>query len=252
MFKAGLIGLFLMATDAEANSPSVSLRPVTRADTLAEDLSKLAPRSSMRPRIRSTRAERRAAKAARKNPQTHFTSDGTQLVSICRDPDLFGLPVGRVPGKLPGCGVQNAVKLYVVSGVKLSSPVVMECDTASAIKSWVENGMAPAVGKTGGGVAKLQVAAGYACRTRNSRPGAKISEHGKGRAIDIAGFHLQNGDKISVLSHWNNGSYGRILRNMHRSACGPFGTVLGPESDRFHQDHFHFDIAKHRGGPYCR
>ena len=33
---------------------------------------------------------------------------------------------------------------------------------------------------------------------------------------------------------------------------GGFGTVLGPESDQFHQDHFHFDTARHRGGPYCR
>jgi len=39
---------------------------------------------------------------------------------------------------------------------------------------------------------------------------------------------------------------------MHRAACGPFGTVLGPNADRFHQDHFHFDTARHRSGPYCR
>ncbi|MEM9755898.1 MAG: extensin family protein, partial [Pseudomonadota bacterium] len=25
-----------------------------------------------------------------------------------------------------------------------------------------------------------------------------------------------------------------------------------PESDRFHQDHFHFDVADYRSGPYCR
>jgi hypothetical protein len=39
---------------------------------------------------------------------------------------------------------------------------------------------------------------------------------------------------------------------MHKAACGPFGTVLGPNSNRFHQDHFHFDTARYRSGSYCR
>lgn len=112
--------------------------------------------------------------------------------------------------------------------------------------------MDKAVGRTGGGVVKLKVAAGYSCRTRNHKSGAKISEHGKGRAIDLSGFYLKNGDQISVLNDWGKGKYGRILRDMHRSACGPFGTVLGPNADRHHRDHFHFDIAKHRSGSYCR
>jgi hypothetical protein len=39
---------------------------------------------------------------------------------------------------------------------------------------------------------------------------------------------------------------------MHKSACGPFGTVLGPDADKYHKDHFHFDVAKHGNGAYCR
>jgi hypothetical protein len=27
---------------------------------------------------------------------------------------------------------------------------------------------------------------------------------------------------------------------------------LGPDADRYHQDHFHLDTASHRSGPYCR
>ncbi|MCW8843102.1 MAG: extensin family protein, partial [Rhodobacteraceae bacterium] len=118
--------------------------------------------------------------------------------------------------------------------------------------TWVKGGMARSVGRYGGGVAKVKVAAGYSCRTRNHKKGAKISEHGKGNAIDFSGFYLANGDEISVLNDWGKGRKGRILKDMHRSACGPFGTVLGPESDRYHKDHFHFDIARYRGGPYCR
>jgi hypothetical protein len=172
--------------------------------------------------------------------------------SVCGDPAIAGTPVGRVPGRIAGCGVADAVRVHAVGGITLSQPAVMECGTARTLRRWIDSGLRPAVGGHGGGVAELKVAAHYACRTRNSQPGAKISEHGKGRAIDIAAFRLRDGGAISVESHWNSGREGRILRRLHRSACGPFGTVLGPESDRWHRDHFHFDTARNGGGAYCR
>jgi hypothetical protein len=58
--------------------------------------------------------------------------------------------------------------------------------------------------------------------------------------------------ELTVLDDWNSGREGRILREAHSSACGTFGTVLGPNSDRFHRDHFHFDVASYRSGAYCR
>lgn len=164
---------------------------------------------------------------------------------------IQGQAVGNVPGKGP-CGIKNALKVTHVSGVKLTQPALMDRNTAKALKRWVDRGMTPAIGKMGGGVQSIRVVAHYACRTRNSQPGAKMSEHAFGRAIDIAGFTLRNGDKISLLDHWGRGAKGRALRKMHRSACGPFGTVLGPEANRFHRDHFHFDTARYRSGSYCR
>lgn len=104
----------------------------------------------------------------------------------------------------------------------------------------------------GGGVAGLRVAAHYVCRTRNHRAGAKISEHGKAKAIDISEVVLVNGDRLNVLRDWRNGAKGRVLQRAHRAACGPFGTTLGPGSDGYHEDHFHYDTARHRGGAYCR
>ena len=112
--------------------------------------------------------------------------------------------------------------------------------------------MKPAVGRLGGGVHSLKVVAHYSCRTRNNQPGAKISEHGRGKAIDIAAINLKNGVALTVLKGWNDPVQGPSLKKVHAGACGPFGTVLGPRADRFHKDHFHFDTARHRGGPYCR
>lgn len=172
--------------------------------------------------------------------------------AICGDPDIQGETVGFVPGRLSACGVQDAVRVRSVSGIPLSQEATIDCPTAKALKTWVDKGMKPAIGTTGGGVAQIRVAAHYACRTRNNQPGAKISEHGKGRAIDISGFRLRDGSEITLLQDWNRRDTGAMLRVMQQRACGIFGTVLGPDSDRFHKDHFHFDTARHRGGAFCR
>lgn len=180
--------------------------------------------------------------------------DAPELVTrgaVCGDPSIQGVAIGNVPGS-GACGIKNAVEVDAVGGVLLSQPSKMNCDTARALKGWVQDDMRPAVGDTGGGVKSLKVAAHYACRTRNSRRGARLSEHAKGNAIDISAFRLADGSEISVLKDWGGGTRGRILKKLHSSACGPFGTVLGPNSDVHHRDHFHFDIANHRGGPYCR
>ncbi|MEP5154667.1 extensin family protein [Planktotalea sp.] len=201
-----------------------SLHPITRPNGLAEKV-----------KAERRRAKREAARGA-----------------VCGDPALQGDVVGLVPGRISGCGIKNAVKLRSVSGVTLSQSSTMDCGTAKALKSWVDKSAKPALKNRGGGLSAIRVAAHYACRTRNNQKGAKISEHGKGRAIDISGFKLKNGEVITVLKGWRAASTSKALKAMHKGACGSFGTVLGPNADRFHQDHFHFDTARYRSGSYCR
>ncbi|WP_420558029.1 extensin family protein [Roseovarius sp.] len=180
--------------------------------------------------------------------------DDPELVTrgaVCGDPSIQGVVVGDVPGN-GACGIANAVEVDAVGGVLLSTPATMNCRTARTLNAWVKNDMKPIVGKTGGGVKSLKVAAHYVCRTRNHKRGARLSEHSKGNAIDISAFLLRDGTDISVLNDWGTGKRGKILRQLHGSACGPFGTVLGPGSDGYHRDHFHFDTAEHRNGSYCR
>ena len=158
----------------------------------------------------------------------------------------------RAPIVEGACGVTNPVAVTRVAGVDLSRPSIMTCQTAEALNTWVREGVRPAVGRQGGGLAELTVAAHYACRTRNSQRGARLSEHGRGRAIDISALLLADGRRITVTEGWRDRRDGTLLRQVHGAACGPFGTVLGPEADRFHQTHLHFDVASHRSGPYCR
>ncbi|NNK77162.1 MAG: extensin family protein [Litoreibacter sp.] len=209
------------------------------------------PRPIERPRVRIVRPVATAS-AVRPLPGVSGRVAKLKGERICRDNSIRGRKISSIPGKLRGCGVRNPVQVISVDGVPLSRAATMDCDTARALKTWVQKGVKPAVGRLGGGVASLKVAAHYSCRTRNNRPGGKISEHGKGRAIDISAINLQNGRSLSVLTGWRDPVQGKVLKKMHKTACGPFGTVLGPNSDRYHKDHFHLDTARHGRGPYCR
>jgi hypothetical protein len=42
-----------------------------------------------------------------------------------------------------------------------------------------------------------------------------------------------------------------FLKAAHRSACRYFGTVLGPEANKAHRNHFHVDLAPRRHKNYC-
>ncbi|MCL6284740.1 extensin family protein [Ruegeria sp. 2012CJ41-6] len=225
------------------------LRPVARPASeqamlatarILEDITP-GPALSLRPAERPKGLEQKVFFKKRKLRKT----------SVCGDIDIQGEKVGKIPGKKRGCGAKNAVRVKSVSGVMLSRPSLMTCETAEALNKWVQRGVKPAF-KPMGRVAQLQVAAHYACRTRNNKRGAKISEHGKGKAIDISGFTLDTGRTITVASGWRTGQSRKALLRAWRAACGPFGTVLGPNADRYHQDHFHMDTARHRGGNYCR
>ncbi|RYD90654.1 MAG: extensin, partial [Sphingomonadales bacterium] len=72
-------------------------------------------------------------------------------------------------------------------------------------------------------------------------------------AIDVAAFLLEDGRRISVLDDWSRGTpqEREFLRLVHQSACKRFGTVLGPDYNRAHENHFHVEkvIA---GKSYCR
>ena len=70
-------------------------------------------------------------------------------------------------------------------------------------------------------------------------------------AIDISGFVLADGRRITVLGNWVGGTPAEreFLRAIHASACKRFGMVLGPNYNAAHRNHFHIEHTP--GGP-CR
>lgn len=220
---------------------SAATSPIFRADIGLFAFSPDAVARSLRPTVRPAAITQRAVeqRLARVRGQ------------VCGDPAIQGQAVGRVNGR-GSCGIENAVRVRSVAGVALSPNATIDCRTASALKAWVAQGAKPAVGQIGGGISSLRVVSHYSCRFRNSAASGRLSEHSFGRAIDIAGIGLKSGSEITVLTDWGRGDRGRALRAMWRAACGSFGTVLGPDANKFHRDHFHFDTARYRSGSYCR
>ncbi len=172
--------------------------------------------------------------------------------AVCGVRTIRGTELADIGNPARGCGIDDPVKVTEVAGVSLSTSVTIDCPTARALNSWVEKGLKPAIGRRGGGVVELTIFASYACRSRNNIPGGKLSEHGRGHAVDVGGLTLKDGTKVTVLDHWRSRKYGAPLRKAHAAACGPFGTVLGPKADKYHRNHFHLDTAQYRSGPFCQ
>lgn len=267
----------VVATVSTANAIIPAMKPLPRPDDLAaryarvmEDLStpRIDPGSVAevaavtlvkpltRPKARpsnldtSRRAapepEARVVKAAAVRTLPGKAGVLPQKGALCGDPSIRGQRLAPVTSRVKGCGIDDPVKVTEIAGVKLSPAATISCETALAAKTWIERGVQPAFDDQ---VVQLQIAGSYVCRTRNHKRGAKVSEHGRGRALDIAGFVLADGRSLSVLRDYRKS---KAMKASHRAACGPFGTTLGPGSDGMHEDHLHVDIVSYRNGTYCK
>ena len=99
------------------------------------------------------------------------------------------------------------------------------------------------------GVRSIHQMSSYSCRTMNSQRGAAMSEHAKGNAIDVGKIVLNSGKEILIR---RKGFFAfrekGLLKAVRTDSCKYFTTVLGPGSDRFHKDHFHFDLRMRKSG----
>lgn len=147
------------------------------------------------------------------------------------------------------CGTERPLEMSGAMGgrVTLKPAALLRCPMVPQVESWTASAVAPAAERHFGvPIRELTVAASYGCRPINHVSGGRLSEHGYANAIDVSAFILADGRKISVKSGWYGSASERaFLRDVHRGACRDFSTVLGPEADANHRDHFHFDLARH-------
>ncbi|HEU0097927.1 MAG TPA: extensin family protein [Allosphingosinicella sp.] len=150
-----------------------------------------------------------------------------------------------------GCSAVGAVQLLDI-GTPVANLGAMTCSLARQFARWAREAMQPAAKAwLGSPVVRVESFGTYSCRPVNSRPGARLSEHGRANAVDIGAFLLADGRRITVEQGWSgrDEDVRRFLRNVHAAGCRRFGIVLGPDADAFHRDHLHFDMGQ---GPYCR
>src|SRR5436190_66641 len=91
-----------------------------------------------------------------------------------------------------------------------------------AVAIWVREDIAPLTRELGEPMRALDNFASYRCRGRNNIIGAKMSEHGRGNALDIRGVMLA---KAKV--EWTDVHVAHKFRDkIKASACARFMTVL--------------------------
>ncbi len=226
-----------------------SLRPKPRPKALTDRLAGLKAgadeagldlASAPAPDPEVTEAPPLTRKEKRKKKREAASMEG----AVCGIPAIKGEAIAPITSKVEACGVADPVRVTSVAGVRLSQAATVDCSIAKSLNAWVDEVAQPAFD---GKLVELQIAAHYICRGRNNVKGAKISEHGKGRAIDISAFLLTDGTVLTVKQNYN-----KLLRKIYKAGCGYFKTTLGPGSDGYHEDHFHFDTSARKGGAYCR
>jgi len=119
----------------------------------------------------------------------------------------------------------------------------VSCPVAAALELWRRNSVAPAAQTIlRSELARIEHLGAFSCRRMYGGRDGPWSEHATANAIDIAAFVLEDGRRISVLSDWDGTpEEAAFLRAVRNGACAAFSTVLSPDYNAAHADHFHLD-----------
>lgn len=170
----------------------------------------------------------------------------------------------RVTGR--GCGFRDAVRIARTS-IEVGEPFALSCRAALSLAMW-ERHVVQQAARThlGARVRRIEHFGSYACRNLYGERGRRRSRHATADALDVAGFVLEDGRRVRVVEHWQPrppasaateaagdearpAPEARFLHAVHAGACRYFDVVLGPDYNRAHADHFHFDRG---AGRLCR
>lgn len=157
-------------------------------------------------------------------------------------------PAAPLPALGPARGQEFVTGSAGPAAVKPAA--TLACPMVSALDQWITTAVQPAALRWfGQPVAEIRQISAYSCRGMNGRPGARISEHAFGNALDIAAFTLADGRRVTVKDGWRGLPEEQgFLRDVQAAACDQFNTVLAPGSNVFHYDHIHVDLMRRSSG----
>ncbi|HEX8554941.1 MAG TPA: extensin family protein [Sphingomonas sp.] len=149
----------------------------------------------------------------------------------------------------PACGFDDGVRLVPggARGIAFApAGVGVACPVAAALAMWEWRVVQPAARRRfAQGVASIEHLGSYNCRRMYGSASGAWSEHATANALDVAGFRLANGRRVTILGDWNSldAATRAFLRDVRDGACEVFATTLSPDYNAAHRDHLHLDQA---------
>jgi len=191
------------------------------------------------------RSERRTSAAPARTGATPISPEAGQCLARL---GRMGAEYSSVPDQYldQGCAILGSVQLASLPSD--SSPLAVTnlgpvtCEVSQAFTGWARYGVDRAARQIlGSPVRSIETMGSYSCR--NVGGSGRRSAHATGEAIDIAGFVLADGRRVSVKNGWHGGSEREreFLRVVQQSACKRFDTVLSPDYNSAHHDHLHLE-----------
>ncbi|WP_421853522.1 extensin family protein [Novosphingobium sp.] len=154
-----------------------------------------------------------------------------------------------------GCSAIGAVRLASLRSdegmLQVSNLGPITCPLANTLSGWARFGVDRAARSIlGSPLVRIETMGSYSCRTIAGT--SRLSAHASANAVDVSGFVLADGRRITVLHDWSSESpqIRAFLQTIRDSACKRFGTVLTPQYNEAHRDHFHLEVGG--GRPFCR
>lgn len=165
-------------------------------------------------------------------------------------PPYSPAPYSQAPAAQPRLGPPLGDPVNTVGPVAIKPTATLACPIVSVLDRWLAESVQPAAQRWFGvRVVEIKQISAYSCRGMNGNPGAHISEHAFGNALDIAAFVLADGRRVTVKGGWRGMPEEQgFLRDVQATACQQFNTVLAPGSNRHHEDHIHVDLMRRSSG----
>ena len=153
-----------------------------------------------------------------------------------------------------GCSTVGSVRLASLKSdradLRLAGLGPMTCPLADTLAGWARYGVDRAAQQIlGSPLVKIETMGSYSCRNIAGSP--RRSAHATGNAVDVSGFVLADGRRITIAGNWADKSpqVQHFFTTIRQSACKRFGTVLTPAYNAAHHDHLHLEMS---GRSYCK
>lgn len=183
---------------------------------------------------------------------------GRKLTGLTEDPgacrallDRAGVAYTALPPRRDGarCGYADGVRFRPGGSRTIRyapGDLGVSCPVAASLAMWEWNVVQPAAERLlGSRVVRVETFGSYSCRRLYGRDAGAWSEHATADAVDVAGFVLADGRRVTVVRDWEgNDPKARFLRAVRDGACDLFATTLSPDYNAAHRDHLHLDQAE--------